>query len=63
MRISMRDNHNLDVDINAQTKFGKILSICLKILSRNKILTRAITNMWKIMRDNPNLNPVDIKIW
>ena len=65
---------NLDlVNIYSYTKFGEILSICSKDIERkwnmNKGLTsikdhdNSITNTWKIMCNNPNLDFVNINAY
>ena len=60
------NNPNLDLaNINAHKKYGEILSIVLKILSGNQILTlikghNSVTNLREITGNNPNLNLVII---
>ena len=44
----------------------KILSICSKILSGYEILTKghnSVTNLWKMMCNNPNLDLVDMNAY
>ena len=52
------------VNINAYTKFGKILSICSQDIERNKKLgnksINSVTNLRKMTGNNPSLNLVNI---
>ena len=65
----MCNNLKLDVfNINAYTQFGQILSIFLKILSCNEILTsikgyNAVINKWKLTHNNPNLDFININAY
>ena len=51
----MCNNPKIDfVNINVYTKFGKMLSLVLKVLNRNKIITDVIMDGQKDrMMDNP----------
>ena len=56
------------VNIHAYTKLGKFYQSVLKILSRKEILTlikghKSITNLRKMMCNNPNLDLVNINAY
>ena len=69
----MFNNLKIDnVNTNAYTKFGKILSLCSLDKNGNKIINEilisikghnSIINAWKIMYNNPNLDLVNINIY
>ena len=69
MQKMMCNNPNLDVvNINKYTKFGEILSFCAQNIEQNRNSEwnsdskghNSMTNVWKMMCNNPNLDLVNI---